>query len=291
MIAAALLFVGVNAAFFGGLFWWFRRHPIEAFVASTRRRLRNAGLKRRVGPDGIVYWTGGPATARPLVLLHGVNDQAGTWCKVAPHLVGKFRLIIPDLPTHGESEPKSGAVPLPLIVERVAALIDHEVPGREVTLVGNSMGGWVSVLYAARHPERVERLVLESGSGMEWDVSHLPVFPKTKEDVVRLLRAANGPRSNPPQFMIDAILRVGETPMERVMKGGYKEHAIDSLLPRLTMPTTLIWGADDGVLPLDYAEALHAKIPGSRLEVIPGAAHIPHRQKPEEFVRCLMATF
>ena len=59
------------------------------------------------------------------------------------------------------------------------------------------------------------------------------------------------------------------------------------MLPSLRVPTTLIWGKDDGLLPVAYAEALQKKIAGSKLMIIDGAAHMPHRQQPERFLECL----
>jgi pimeloyl-ACP methyl ester carboxylesterase len=69
-----------------------------------------------------------------------------------------------------------------------------------------------------------------------------------------------------------------------------QEHVIEHRLGELEVPATLIWGADDGVLPLSYAEALQQAIPHSQLKVIEGAAHIPHMQQPERFLACLTAT-
>jgi pimeloyl-ACP methyl ester carboxylesterase len=93
------------------------------------------------------------------------------------------------------------------------------------------------------------------------------------------------------EWMIDALLeRATSSPMLRVAQAGVLQHLLDARLPQLDVPTTLIWGADDGVLPVAYAEALRAKIKGSTLQIIEGAAHIPHRQQPERFLACLTAT-
>ena len=75
------------------------------FIAQTRSMLTLAGLTRK-SLDGTVYWTGGDGD-RTLALIHGVNDHAGTWSLVAPSLMKSHRLIIPDLPGHGESEPQT----------------------------------------------------------------------------------------------------------------------------------------------------------------------------------------
>ena len=68
------------------------------------------------------------------------------------------------------------------------------------------------------------------------------------------------------------------------------QNFVDARVGQLDKPVTLVWGADDGVVPLSYGEAMKALIPGSKLRVIDGAAHIPHLQQPERFVECLTAT-
>jgi pimeloyl-ACP methyl ester carboxylesterase len=99
----------------------------------------------------------------------------------------------------------------------------------------------------------------------------------------------HGPNVKPQEWVVEALLeRAAGSPMLRLTE--LEEHAVEHRLGEIHAPTTLIWGADDGVVPLSYAEALQQAIPGSRLEVIEGAAHIPHMQQPERFLQCLTAT-
>ncbi len=264
--------------------------PAEAFVAATRAALAQAGLERIVRADGDVYWRGGAEGAPVLVLLHGVNDQAGTWAAVAGPLAKRFRLLVPDLAGHGESEPKTGPLPLPLILQRLDALISNEARGL-VTLLGNSMGGWVAILYALQHPDCVGRLILEDASGMAWIIS-VPLFPQTREQAIIALHAVNGPHAETPDWAIDVLLHPKSVaPMTRVAQTGVIPYLVDGRLGEIKVPTSLIWGADDGLLPVAYAEALQKKIAGATLQIVEGAAHIPHRQQPEKFLACLNAIF
>ena len=270
--------------------------PIEAFVAATRAGLLQAGLER-VEREGSVYFRSPqegaavPPSRRPvLVLLHGVNDQAGTWAPVAASLAARCRLIVPDLAGHGESAPKSGPLPLPLILDRLHTIIVNETSG-PVALLGNSMGGWVAMLYTFAHPECASRLVLEDASGMAWVIT-VPLFPQTKEQAVLALHAVNGPKSDTPDWAIETMLsRSTVAPMTRVAETGVLEFLVDARLGEIKVPVTLIWGADDGLLPVTYAEVLQKRIAGSTLCVIEGAAHIPHRQQPEKFLACLNTIF
>lgn len=270
------LFTALLAIFLGA-------NPLEAFEKTTRTALRKSGMTRQTA-NGVVWFTGGKGE-RTVVLVHGVNDQAGTWSAVTPKLKKDFRLVAVDLPGHGESEPKTGPLPMRSMIDALAAVIDRESPDKPVVLVGNSMGGWVSILYATEHPERVAHLILEDSSGMAWDIRHVPLFPKDREEALKLLRLVHGPDAKIPDFLVDAVLKATDMPQKRVLEAGILEWIVDARLPKLTMPVTLIWGANDGLLPLAYANTLQSRIAGSKLNVIDKAAHIPHRQAPDEFLR------
>lgn len=270
------LFTALLAIFLGA-------NPLEAFEKTTRTALRKSGMTRQTA-NGVVWFTGGKGE-RTVVLVHGVNDQAGTWSAVTPKLKKDFRLVAIDLPGHGESEPKTGPLPMRSMIDALAAVIDRESPNAPVVLVGNSMGGWVSILYATEHPERVAHLVLEDSSGMAWDLRHVPLFPKDRDEAIKLLRLVHGPDAKIPDYLINAVLQAKDMPQKRVLEAGILEWIVDARLPKLTMPVTLIWGANDGLLPLAYANTLQSRIAGSKLNVIDKAAHIPHRQTPDEFLR------
>jgi pimeloyl-ACP methyl ester carboxylesterase len=278
------------------------------FVRMTRGALAAAGFMRReVG--GTVYFESavgsrqsavepeGDAsaaadrrlpTADSYVFVHGANDQAGTWCMVAPAVARTHRVILLDLPGHGESAPETGPLPISLLVDRLEAVIDDAAPGERVTLVGNSLGGWITLLYALAHPERITRIVLESSGGLARPLSS-PLTASTREEAFPILRAVHGPNYTPQEWVIDALLeRASGSPMLRLTE--VLEHDIEPRLGEIQMPAMLIWGADDGVLPLSYGEALRDAIPNAVLHVIDGAAHIPHMQQPERFLQCLTAT-
>jgi len=256
---------------------------LAQFIAYTRAELAKGGLER-VAVDDAVYWRAGKGDV--FVLLHGANDQAGTWFAVAPKLAKTHRVLAVDLPGHGESGPHDGPLPLSMMVERLHAVLERE-GAKRVTLVGNSMGGWVAMLYALKYPEQVERLVLEDASGMMWPLS-VPLVAANREDAIKILHAVHGPKAETPEWAIEALLEphAGDL-MKRVIAGGVLDFLVDNKLASLKTPVTLIWGRDDGLLPLAYAEALQKKIAGSTLFVIDGAAHMPHRQQPERFLECL----
>jgi pimeloyl-ACP methyl ester carboxylesterase len=256
-------------------------------VAQSRSMLAQAGLTRK-SLDGTVYWTGGQGE-RTLCLIHGVNDHAGTWCLVAPALMKSCRLIIPDLPGHGESEPKTGALDMQQLVDRLGAILDEEGVSR-VTLVGNSMGAWISILYTLAHPYRVAELFLESGGGLALPLG-VPLVASNRDEAVPILQAVHGRNVQLPGWAVDALItRSSDSPMLRLVAGGMMSYFVDDRLADIRVPATVVWGANDGVVTRAYIEQLHAGIAGARLCIIDDAAHIPHAQQPERFIACLQAT-
>jgi pimeloyl-ACP methyl ester carboxylesterase len=253
-------------------------------VAFARARLAQAGLTRHV-LDGTVYWSGGQGE-RTICLVHGANDHAGTWSAVAATLAESCRLIIPDLPGHGESEPASGPLGMPLLLARLAAILDHEHATR-ITLAGNSMGAWLAILYTLAHAERVARLVLESGGGLALPLG-VSLIASSREEAITILRAVHGPNALLPEWSIDALVsRSNDSAMLRLLAGGLAAHFIDARLSAIDVPTTIVWGENDGVITRAYIDKLHAGLPAAKLCVIENAAHIPHLQQPERFIACL----
>jgi len=268
--------------------------PAAAYIQIARDSLATAGMERRE-VDGVVYWIGGapPAAAHAgegsgapltIVLLHGVNDQAGTFAAVVPALLKKYRVIIPDLPGHGESAPRTGPIPMTTILDSVSRIVDRE-DARCFILVGNSFGGWVAILYALAHPDRVQQLVLESGGGLARPPA-VPLTATDRESAQRILRAVHGPDYVAPDWAVDALInRATDSPLLRLT--GIFDWFVEPRLVNVHVPTTLVWGEFDGVVPLSYAETLQDGIRGAKLNIIKGAGHIPHAQQPERFLECL----
>src|SRR5204863_3088753 len=176
-----------------------------------------------------------------------------------------------------ESEPTAGPIPIPLIVDHLHRVIEaHCGTGFSLSLAGNSMGAWIALLYALKHPDRVERLFLEAGGGLARPLA-VPLTATNRDEAMVILRAVHGPNAVLPDWAVDALIaRSTNAPMLRLTEPEF----IDARLGDVKTPTTLIWGEHDGVIPRSYMEALRDGIAGARLEIIEGAAHVPHAQQP-----------
>ena len=288
MFKRFLIISGIIIAIVVALFAWavisFRRHPIETFDKMGRMYLRMTGGERheiQVPSGRLVYWTVGEGPT--VFLIHGANDQAGRWTKSVAILKDSYRFVIPDMPGHGDSDPATGPIRMDMLVDAVGALKAKESPDEAMVLVGNSLGGWVSMLYALDHPGDVRQLVLEDSGGISVDYKGPSLLPTTREEA-RAAFEATIVRTPVPDFIVDDFLRYAPTsPVARMMDENFAAYVVDDRLPELNVPTTLIWGEGDKLADLEYAARLKSMIAGAELHTIANCGHIPHNECASEF--------
>ncbi len=251
----------------------------------------------------------GPA----IVLVHGITARSWTWRAVAPRLAEKYTVLAPDMLGHGESAKPRGDYSLGAYASGIRDLM--MLLGIErATFVGHSLGGGVAMQLAYQFPERCERLVLVSSGGLGRDVS-------------LLLRAATLPGSEIvlPVLASTGLLEVGRrvgaglsaiglrpaTDVEEIARGhaslhdpdargaflhtlrsivdpgGQRVDARDRLYLAEAVPSLLVWGERDPIIPAAHAHAAHAAMPGSRLELFAASGHFPHIDDSVRFVETL----
>jgi pimeloyl-ACP methyl ester carboxylesterase len=245
-----------------------------------------------------------------LVLLHGIASTADTWAPVATGLARCHTVLAPDLLGHGESAKPRGDYSLGAYASGVRDLMTALGHDR-ATVVGHSLGGGIAMQFAYQYPERVERLVLISSGGLGREV-HVLLRAATlpgSEAVMALMgggwaRAAGGAVSS---ALGRVGLRAGEdlagiasgiaslgdaearaafahTVRAAIDPRGQRISAVDRLYLAAELPTLIVWGERDPMIPAAHGRAAHEAMPGSRLEVFAGAGHFPHREQPDRFV-------
>lgn len=278
-----------------GLTLWLE--PLDVARTWARWQMTTEGLEERTlqGPRGtLTYFEGGPTEAEPgaaptLVLIHGMGDQASTWAAVAPVLMERHRLLIPDLPGHGESAPEEGPLTLADELAGLEALIEERAPDERVVLVGNSMGGWVSLLLAREQPGRLSRLILINSAGLRGDLG-TDLLPEDRESARRLVAAVMGPeaaREIPGFFLDDLVEKVHEGPSPRLAESLPEATFLDDELDGIRVPAEVIWGEEDGLISIEYGRRLAEGLPAARFHPIPGCAHSPQTACPERLLRTL----
>lgn len=223
------------------------------------------GIRQSWAPDDLM-----PEAARnldgnepPLVCVHGLSGSSHWWTRVAALIQGSRAVVLVDVPR--SLRPSELTTWLAGRIEEL---------GPPVDLAGHSLGALVSVRVAALRPEFVRRLVLISPPGVG-----PPRFPLSY--AWPLARTMLGAR---PSFLVRLTydgLRAGPRNLAR---GGLHVARADvkAELTAVTAPTLLVWGARDGVVPVEEASTWLERLPDARLIVIPGAGHVPMLESPVE---------
>jgi pimeloyl-ACP methyl ester carboxylesterase len=280
----------------------------------ARTSARSDGLEPReltVHGHRVSYRTAGRGPV--LLLLHGIADSSQTWAPVTAALARRYTLVAPDLLGHGDSATPRGDYSLGAHANGVRDLLTALGHGR-VTVVGHSLGGGIAMQFAYQFPERCERLVLVSSGGLGREVhlllraAALPgaeyVLPLlSSRHAVRVGRSvgavlgrvrlrpggdldalARGWASLDSQGSRQAFLHTVRAVIEPT---GQRVNAGDRLYLAAALPTLIVWGERDSIIPLEHGRAAHAAMPGSRFVVFPGAGHMPHVDEPERFAAVL----
>jgi pimeloyl-ACP methyl ester carboxylesterase len=259
----------------------------------------------------VTYRTAGHGPV--LLLLHGITDSSQTWERVAPLLSERFALVAPDLLGHGDSATPRGDYSLGAHatgVRDVLTALGHE----RATVIGHSLGGGIAMQFAYQFPERCERLVLVSSGGLGREVhlllraAALPgadyVLPfLTSSRVLRvgrglggLLRRARLAPGGDLAMLANGFASLDNTGSRQafvhtvravIEPSGQRVSAHDRLALAGLLPSLIVWGERDSIIPVAHGAAAHSAMPGSRLEVFPGAGHMPHDDDPDRFAAVL----
>ncbi len=249
----------------------------------------------------------------PVVLIHGITGSSEQWLPVMDPLAESFTVLAPDLLGHGESAKPRGDYSLGAYASGIRdLLVGLEVPA--ATIVGHSLGGGIAMQFAYQFPERCERLVLVSSGGLGAEVNPLlrAASLPGSELVLPLLTASRllaagtaigsalgrlGLKTGPDLAELARGYASLSDPETRaafihtlravIDLGGQRVSATDRLYLTARMPSLIVWGSRDQIIPVEHAHAAHEAMPGSRLEVFDGTGHFPQLEHPWRFARLL----
>jgi pimeloyl-ACP methyl ester carboxylesterase len=251
-----------------------------------------------------------------LLLLHGVGGSLRAWDQVLPQLAAQGAHVLAlDLPGHGASGSSHGDYSLGALACTVRDLIDH-LGIDQVILVGHSLGGGIAMQFTYQFPQRVSGLVLVASGGLGREASvflraaSLPgaevvisalAHPRTLSTIATYTRVSNRVlRRRPDDRDGDGldVLRDLRDPQTRaaflatlrsvVDVSGQRVSAVGKLATAQALPTLLIWGDLDPIIPWEHGQRTVEHIPTARLVTFPGAGHEPHRFDPERFSHLLV---
>lgn len=294
--------LGAIAFLFFFLFGALAVDPFPVYRAAMEEWLSISGGHREVfaADDGssLSVWVLGPLSAeRPVVLVHGLGADATYWAGTARALVRSGRtVLLPDAPGSGRSAPPKSVEGYRL-AGRVAALdaLFRALGLEKADLVGHSLGGWTAAGFALGHPEKTARLVLVDAGGFtrpaDVDAERRRVLPQDRPGARRVLDLLFHHRPFPPAgFVVDAFGRnYGAGAAAATVAALGVDDSLAGREGELPAGTAVIWGAEETLFPLDQGRALAAKIPLSRLFVLPHAGHDGPLETPRAFRAALAA--
>jgi pimeloyl-ACP methyl ester carboxylesterase len=238
-------------------------------------------ITREVSLPPFRFWETRAGSGTPVVLIHGLGGSSEWWRHTIPELSRTHTVAAVDLVGFGRNRFFIKQSSLPLTFGQVAALLVRWIESsfdEPVHLVGNSMGGQIAIHVAASRPDLVRSLVLVSSTGIPFELKpglHIEniVVPRGMMSFARVL-ARDAFRSGPTAITIAfaRLLRDDARPLMRLLK----------------MPVLLLWGEHDPLVPVHYAELIHAEIPHAKLVVVPHAGHVSMWENPEFFNRELL---
>ncbi|GAA4404795.1 alpha/beta fold hydrolase [Tsukamurella soli] len=251
----------------------------------------------------------GPA----LLLLHGIADNSLVWEPLLRQLTQRYTVIAPDLLGHGLSDHPRADYSIAAFANGMRDLVTY-LGYERVTLVGHSLGGGVAGQFAYQFPQMVERQVLVCAGGVSRDVSPalrllslpladslmgalavpgaLPVLGLSLRGLHRLPL----PVFHDNAELADALERMpdhgspeafGRTLRSVVDWRGQVVTMLDRCYLTSAIPTLIVWGTNDSIIPVSHAAMLHGAMAGSRLELFDGAGHFPFREQPDRFLDVL----
>jgi pimeloyl-ACP methyl ester carboxylesterase len=223
----------------------------------------------------------------PLVFLAGASG-APVVLPFMEQLATRFDVLVPDHPGYGQSDEPEW---LENIHDVAYFYLDflQKLDLHKAVVVGSSMGGWMALEMAVRNTARIGSLVLVSPAGIRADgADPADIFLLPQEEMVRRL-------FHDPKYA-EARLAIPETPesIDLALKNrhttarlAWEPRLHDPMLPkwlhRIDVPVSIVWGAQDRILPVGIAHELKRLLPKAELRIFEGCGHLPHVEKMQEF--------
>lgn len=280
---------------------WANLMPVQCLNAIMLIGRKASGMRlRRISVEGVdwPYLEGGVPDADVVLLVHGFAADKDSWTVYARQLRKHFRVIIPDLPGHGEHvKDVSLDYSVEVQTDRLAKFVSA-IGVDKCHVVGNSMGGHISLLFAANYPAKTQSLTLINNAGIlleeknditaAVDAGENPLEMKSPEDVSRQLALVMYKPVYLPGFMKRALYARAQADKPVLDKIFWEivetteSLAMNNRLDQISAPTLIIWGRHDQIVDLSTVDILEQGIEGARSVVIEEAGHVPMAEKPAE---------
>ena len=261
----------------------------------------------------VSYRTAGEG-GQVILLIHGITGDSRQWNQIIPQLADRYTVLAPDLLGHGQSAKPRGDYSLGAYAASVRDLL-IVLGHRRASVVGHSLGGGIAMQFSYEYPVFCERLVLVDSGGLGPEVhpllraATLPgaelVLPLIAHPRMHVVGEAIGQAlgrlglelGHDLAEMIRGYASLSDAEARRAFLhtvravidlAGQRVSATDRLYLAQMIPTLIVWGRRDPLIPIEHAAVAHRGIPGSRLEIFDDTGHFPQLEQPVQFARALI---
>jgi pimeloyl-ACP methyl ester carboxylesterase len=223
-----------------------------------------------------------------IILLHGLFGALSNWKEVVDKFSDKYKVVIPLMPIYDMPLLLTNVSSLSLYIGRFIKFLKY----RNFTLVGNSLGGHVALMYVVKHPKKVHRLVLTGSSGL-YENAMGGTFPRREdyEFIKAKVEYTFYDPNNATKELVDEVYEIvnNRGKLVRILSLAKSaiRHNMSEDLKKIETPTCLIWGKQDTVTPPEVAEDFHLLMPHNELFWVDKCGHAAMMEQPEEFNRIL----
>ena len=245
--------------------------------------------KINVRGHDVRYYTGG--NGDPLIVVHGGGGDASTWLQNIEELTAKYTVYAPDLPGYGGSQALDGDYYIPELTEFIEDFSDS-LGLESFYIVGHSLGGGVALNFALQFPNRIKKLVLVSSLCLGREIAFwvrllsLPVILRTVGAIT--MATYHGIKWMAKKLLKSMEFVIPLSPASIIIGGSittFKEQTLvlSNRFSDIDTPTLLVWGAKDGIVPVQHAYVAAKAIPDCQLKIFEKRGHNVHRDEVAEF--------
>ncbi len=273
----------------------FKQGMYDSMISSERSRSGLALSSVNVNGHTISYLER-PGKGETIVLIHGFTANKDNWIRFVRYIPKEYRVIAFDMPGHGDSDK---SVEQTYTIDYMASNLDQAVNTLGISkfhLAGNSMGGWISIFYATRYPQKVISLCLVDNAGLpspqQSDLQlalskgHNPFIITSREEYDEFLKYVFYKQPFAPWPIISVLSDryIASSDFYRKVGNDFLTQSTDiyPLLAGLNVPVLVIWGDKDRLLHVSTTEVLKKSLPNSEIVIMKDCGHAPMLERPQE---------
>lgn len=248
----------------------------------------------------ITYSEGGPADGEVMVLLHGFTGDRNNWNRMAKYLTKKYRVLIPDLPGHGDSSSRMDQdYSMPEMSSVMKAFVDT-LGIEKYHIAGNSMGGGLAIQWSVFRPQQVLSLALIDSAGLyehegevmkQMKAGNNDLLIQQPGDLRKVIQLAMEDRPFFPQELLEVMeqKQIAKYPIYRKIIDGLMETQakmgpgmFSIALKSMRMPVLILWGENDRIFEVPVTKELERNIKHSKTVILEGVGHVPIFEAPKD---------